>query len=154
MRLHNFISFDTSRKLLMVSSAVEWPIKDEDIYWEHILLIELSQNLITMSICPILEISLKASSKHITHFEVISIRSSSWKNGASSWVVNYANFFTILLSGSIILGKSTNFEMSCLKNDFQWTLQPIIFQPSEHHFCEYSELPSETPLEFYLFQLL
>ena len=48
-----------------MSSAVEWPINNEGRYREHKLFIELSQNLISMSICPFSEIWLKASSKHM-----------------------------------------------------------------------------------------
>ena len=116
-RLNNFISLDASRKWFMMSSAVEWPMNDEDRYREHTLFIELSQNLIMMLICPFLEISLKASLKHITYFEEISFGSASWKKGASPWVIKYANFVeprhnfpTILLSGIIIFSKSTIFR--------------------------------------------
>ena len=125
-RLHNFIPLNASRKLFMIFSIVEWPINNTDRYQEYTLFTELSQNLIMMSICPFLEISLKASS----YFEAISFRSSSWKKGASPCVIKYANFvgprlifpqFCYLEASSSV--NQLYFEMICIKKGFQWTFK-------------------------------
>ena len=81
------------------------------------------------------------------------------KKVASPLVIKYTNFVeprhnfsTILLSGSIILSKSTIFQYELYEKWLSVTFKAhniSAFRTSSLH----NELAFETPLEFYLFQL-